>query len=229
MTMQFLRLTLAATVGVSIATAATAAPLRIRGTVSAISSTVLTVHTAGGDVSASLKSGTAFVSVVPSDLNHVATGSYLGVASKNGGNKRIALSVIVFPPAMKGANEGHAAYDPLPDTSMSGGARTASSMTNANVKAIGARQSATRVDSTMTNASVAAATSKDGARLLTLTYKGGEQSILVPPTAPIVAFVPGAAAIVRPGVHVFVLSDDSNGNITAGLVAVGSHGLIPPF
>jgi len=44
-----------------------------------------------------------------------------------------------------------------------------------------------------------------------------------------VAFVPGAASIAKPGAPVFVLSDDTNGKITAGLVAVGSNGLTPPF
>lgn len=224
-----LGLTLVAATGLLLATAATAAPLRIRGTVVAISSETLTVHTATGDVSALLNSNTAFVSVVPSDLNHVGKGSYLGVASKDGGDKRIALSVIVFPPAMKGAAEGHAAYDPLPDTTLSGGTRTASSMTNANVKSISTGPNAPRVDSTMTNASVASATKKGSVRFLTLTYKGGEQNILIPPTAPIVAFVPGNASLATSGAPIFVLSDDTNGKITAGLVAVGSHGLTPPF
>jgi hypothetical protein len=226
---RLLRLTLAVTAGLLLATAATAAPLRIRGTVAAISSNVLTVHTANGDVSASLKPDTAFVSVVPSNLSHVETGSYVGVASKNTGDKRIALSVILFPPSMKGASEGHAAYDILPDTTLSGGARTASSMTNANVKAISSGQNAPRVNSTMTNGNVVTAAAKGGVRLLTVTYNGGEQNILVPPTAPIVAFVPGAASIAKPGAAVFVNADETNGKITAGLVAVGSHGLTPPF
>jgi hypothetical protein len=226
---RILALTLAATAGLSLAMAATAAPLRIRGTVVAISPKTLIVHTASGDVSASLQSSTAFVSVVPSNLDHVGPGSYLGVASKDGGDKRIALSVIVFPPSMKGAAEGNAVYDPLPDTTLAGGARTASNMTNATVKAISAPQSLPRVNSTMTNASVASATAKGGVRFLTLTYKGGAQNILVPPTAPIVAFVPGPASIAKPGAKVFVLSDKTDGKITAGLVAVGSHGLTPPF
>ena len=226
---RILGLTFAVAAGLALATAATAAPLRIRGTVVAISSKALVVRTANGDVSAALNSGTAFVSVVPSNLDHVGPGSYLGVASKDGGGKRIALSVIVFPPAMKGAAEGNAAYDPLPDTTLSGGARIASAMTNASVKAISARQSGARVSSAMTNANVASTTAKGGVRLVTLTYKGGEQNVLIPPTAPVVAFVPGAAAIAKPGAPVFVLSDDANGKITAGLVAVGSHGLTPPF
>lgn len=226
---RLLGLTLAATAGLSLATAAAAAPVRVRGSVVAITSSAITVHTAKGDVSASLKSDTAFVSVVPSDLSHVATGGYVGAASKTVGGKLIALSLIVFPPSMKGAAEGHAAYDILPDTTLSGGARTASSMTNASVKAISARQGAPRVNSTMTNGSVATATAQGGVRLLTVTYKGGEQHILVPPTAPIVAFVPGGASMIKPGAPVFVNGDETNGKITAGLVAVGSHGVAPPF
>ena len=226
---RLLGLTLAATAGLALATAAAAAPVRVRGAVAAITPGALSVHTATGDVSVSLKPDTAFVTVVPSTLDHVAPGSYVGAASKTVGDKLIALSLIVFPPSMKGAAEGHAAYDILPDTTLSGGARTASSMTNASVKAISARQSAPRVNSTMTNGSVATATAQGGVRLLTVTYKGGEQHILVPPTAPIVAFVQGAASIVKPGAPVFVNGDQTNGKITAGLVAVGSHGVAPPF
>ena len=102
-------------------------------------------------------------------------------------------------------------------------------MTNANVKSISPGGNAPRVNSAMTNASVAIATAKGDVRYVTLTYKGGEQNILIPPTAPVVAFVPGAASIATSGAPVFVLSDDTNGKIIAGLVAVGSNGLTPPF
>jgi hypothetical protein len=226
---RFLGLTLAATASLSLATAAAAAPVRVRGTVATITPSALTVHTATGDVSVALKPDTAFVSVVPSDLNHVAPGGYVGAASKTVGDKLIALSLIVFPPSMKGAAEGHAAYDILPDTTLSGGVRTASSMTNASVKAISTAQRPPRVNSTMTNGSVARATAQGGARLLTVTYKGGEQHILVPPTAPIVAFVPGPPSIVKTGAAVFVNGDQTHGKATAGLVAVGSRGVAPPF
>jgi hypothetical protein len=226
---RLLGLTLAATAVLSLATAASAEPLRLRGTIVATTADSLTVHTANGDVTATLNAKTGFVSVVPSNLNSVGPGSYLGVASKDGGDKRIALSVIVFPPAMKGAAEGNAVYDPLPDTTLSGGARTASSMTNANVKAISPSANAPRVNSTMTNASVATTTAKGDVRYVTLTYKGGQQNVLIPPTAPVVAFVPGAPSIAKAGAHVFVLTDSTNGKITAGLVAVGANGLTPPF
>jgi hypothetical protein len=225
---RLLALTLASA-GLLFATMAVASPIRVRGTVVAISSNTLTVHTANGDVSTTLESNTAFVSVVPSDISHVGTGGYVGIAAKNVGDKLIALSVIVFPPSMKGAAEGHAAYDILPDTTLSSGARVASSMTNANVKAISTSGSAPRVNSTMTNGNVATATGNADVKMLTVTYNGGQQNILVPPTAPIVAFVPGAASIVKPGAPVFVNGDETGGKVTAGLVAVGSHGMAPPF
>ena len=224
-----LGLTLAAAAGLALVSTAEAAPLRLRGTIAAASAGSLTVHTAKGDVTASLNPGAGFVSVVPGSLDHVGPGSYLGVASKAVGDKRIALSVIVFPPELKGAAEGNAEYDPLPDTTLSGGARVASNMTNANVKSISAGKPLPRVNSTMTNANVTSASAKGGVRYVTLAYKGGEQNVLIPPTAPVVAFTPGSAAIAKPGAPVFVLCDDSNGKITAGLVAVGANGLTPPF
>ena len=226
---RILGMTLAVTASLALATTASAEPLRIRGTIVATLSNSITVHTANGDVTASLNAKTGLVSVVPSNLNSVGPGSYLGVASKAGGHRRIALSVIVFPPEMNGAAEGNAVYDPLPDTTLFGGTRTAGSMTNANVKSISPGGNAPRVNSAMTNASVAIATAKGDVRYVTLTYKGGEQNILIPPTAPVVAFVPGAASIATSGASVFVLSDDTNGKIIAGLVAVGSNGLTPPF
>ena len=159
--------TLAVTASVALATTASAEPLRIRGTIVATLSNSITVHTANGDVTASLNAKTGLVSVVPSNLNSVGPGSYLGVASKAAGDKRIALSVIVFPPAMNGVAEGNAVYDPLPDTTLFGGTRTASSMTNADVKAISPGKNVPRVNSTMTNASVATATAKGDVRYVT--------------------------------------------------------------
>ena len=61
-------------------------------------------------------------------------------------------------------------------------------------------------------------------RYVTLTYKGGEQNIVIPPTAPVVAFVPGAASIATSGrAGLRALRATTNGKIIAGLVAVGSR------
>ena len=44
----------------------------------------------------------------------------------------------------------------------------------------------TTVYSTMTNGTVSSTTGSEGAKQIVVTYKGGNQVILVPPTAPIV-------------------------------------------
>jgi hypothetical protein len=62
---RILGLTLAVTASLVLATTASAEPLRIRGTIVATSSNRITVHTANGDVTASLNAKTGFVSVGP--------------------------------------------------------------------------------------------------------------------------------------------------------------------
>lgn len=60
-------------------------------------------------------------------------------------------------------------------------------------------------------------------------YNGGKQTILVPPTAPIVAFQPADRSAVMTGAHVFIGASDDDGNPTAAFVAVGNGGLAPPM
>jgi hypothetical protein len=227
---RLLGLTLLATASISAATALAAEPQRIRGTVSAISDNVVTVRTVtGGSVSMSLSRDTKYLTVVHSDLNDIATGGYIGVAAKDVGDKRVALDVLIFPPSMRGANEGHFPWDKLPDTTLSGGTRASSTMTNGNVAAVAGSRSSASVDSTMTNGSIATATAKGGTKQLTVTYKGGEQTILVPPTARIVKVQPGAVSDLKVGDGVFVNAIADGGRTTAGLILVSSDGVVPPI
>ncbi|MGC1352416.1 MAG: metal ABC transporter permease, partial [Xanthobacteraceae bacterium] len=117
--MRLLRLSLVATAGLSIAAiAATAAPEheRLRGTVSAVSANELTIRTATGEVSMSLAGDTKYLTAARSNLNDIAADSYVGVATKNVGDKLVALDVLIFPLSMKGAAEGHFDWDRLPYT-----------------------------------------------------------------------------------------------------------------
>jgi glutamine phosphoribosylpyrophosphate amidotransferase len=81
----------------------------------------------------------------------------------------------------------------------------------------------------MTNGSVAAASGRGGARQLTVTYKGGEQMIIVPPTAPVVTLQFGAVSDIKPGDAVFVNATADGGKTTAGLIIVGTDGAAPPI
>jgi glutamine phosphoribosylpyrophosphate amidotransferase len=230
--MRLLRPSLVATAGLSIAAiAAIAAPEheRLRGTVSAVSANELTVRTATGEVSMSLAGDTKYLTAARSNLNHIAADSYVGVASKNVGDKLVALDVLIFPLSMKGAAEGHFPWDKLPDTTLTGSRHTASSMTNGGVAAVAQGGNAATTSSSMTNGSVAAASERGGARQLTVTYKGGEQMILVPPTAPIVTLQIGAVSDIKPGDAVFVNATADGGKTTAGLIIVGADGVLPPI
>jgi len=87
-----------------------------------------------------------------------------------------------------------------------------------------------RPDSKMTNASVADITKMGPDRLVTVQYKGGEKKVLVPPTASIVAFSPTEPSALKPGAHVFLVTQrQPGGHLTAARVNVGLKGQVPPM
>jgi hypothetical protein len=198
------------------------APERVRGTVKSISDTVLVVHTPSGtDETLQLTDKTGYLTVAKSNLDHIESGGYIGVATKSIGDKLVALGVLLFPPAMKGAAEGHFDWDPIPDTTLSGGAATASTMTNGTVKAATPATAAKKVTSAMTNGTVSSAGASGGAKQITVTYKGEEQIVLVPPTAPVVTVAPGGKPDVVVGKAVFINAVRDAGQLSAGAVFVG--------
>ena len=205
-------------------TAAFAAPAleRVRGTVKSISDTTLVVHTTSGtDETLDLTAKTGYFTVAKSNLDHIDSGGYIGVATKSIGDKLVALGVLLFPPAMKGAAEGHFDWDPIPDTTHSGSGTAASAMTNGTVKAATPAAGARTVTSTMTNGTVSSAGASGGAKQITVTYQGGEQIVLVPPTAPVVTVVPGGKSDVMVGKVVFINAVRQDGQLGAAAVFVG--------
>jgi hypothetical protein len=229
---RFVTLSLAATAVSAISVSALAAPtpVRLRGTITAINADTLTLKTNSGKTEQVMIGGdTHFLKVEKSSLGMVDKNTYIGTATKTVGSQLIALEVVIFPNAMRGTGDGHYAWDKLPDTTLSGGTKTASTMTNGNVAAVSGGATGGKVSSTMTNGNVAATKSSDGVKRLTVTYKGGQQTILVPPTAPIVKFAPGMKADAVTGARVFIKASETDGKITAGAVAVGVDGVTPPM
>jgi hypothetical protein len=85
-------------------------------------------------------------------------------------------------------------------------------------------------DSTMTNATVEAAVSDVAGRVLTLTYKDGQQELVVPPGTPVVTLAPGDASLLKPGNYVFLgATQQPGGGLTASRITVGKDGLVPPM
>ena|ERR1700753_2628580 len=84
-------------------------------------------------------------------------------------------------------------------------------------------------DSSMTNGTVGDLKVADG-RYLTLTYKGGEQKVFVPPNAPIITYEKATMADVKKGDHVIVTAThNADESMTATRVGVGKNGLVPPM
>jgi hypothetical protein len=83
--------------------------------------------------------------------------------------------------------------------------------------------------STMTNGTVGAVTGTSG-KTLTVAYKGGEKTIVVPPGTPIVTYEPGSPALLVAGAHVIVMGNEAaDGKISATRISVGKNGLVPPM
>jgi hypothetical protein len=223
-------LILAATTAFVIPAMAAAQSNRIRGTIESVDQNSMTVQTLQGNkVQVSLTGATKYVTVVKSGLSDVAKGSFIGTATKGSGNFLVALEVVIFPPSLRGTGEGHYGWDTLPDTTMAGGGSVASSMTNGTVEAASSSGPGTKVNTTMTNGDVQSASEQGGAKRITVTYNGGKQTILVPPTDPIVAFQPAEHSAAITGAHVFIKASEDGGKATADFVAVGKDGLTPPM
>jgi len=85
--------------------------------------------------------------------------------------------------------------------------------------------------SMMTNATVAETVKGVEGQTITVKYKGGEKKIVVPKDAPIVTYVPGNVADLKPGAKIFIVAalPQPDGSFTAARVNVGKDGLTPPM
>lgn len=199
---------------------------RVRGTVESINGNSLMIRTAGGkDVNVTLDAGTKYAALTKASLKDVTKGTYIGTATEGTGD--VALEVVIFPSSMRGTDDGHYAWDEITDTTVSGGERTNSAMTNGSVSQVSG--TAPKVKSAMMNGNVDAASTTSRSKKITVSYHGGTQEITIPPTAPIVAIEPSDASIVKQGAHVFIKATVDDGRVTAESVAVGKNGLKPPM
>lgn len=181
--------------------------VRLRATIEKVDATSLTVRERSGEVITLVRPAEMDVSeVYPLSLADIKPGSYIGTAGMpQPDGSQLALEVLVFPEAARGAGEGHRPWDLRPD----------STMTNATVADL-----------------AAAPTSVPGGQKLTLRYKDGEKTVIVPPDVPVVSFKPGKAdenALLVPGAKVMITAQEKAGKPTALRVIVGRDGFAPPM
>ncbi|HEX8806827.1 MAG TPA: hypothetical protein VF741_07750, partial [Candidatus Aquilonibacter sp.] len=116
---------------------------------------------------------------------------------------------------MRGTGEGNYPWDLTQKSNQT------SMMTNGTVASPNGR-------SMMTNGSVSHA-SGTGAMTIDVTYKGGQQHIIVPANIPIVRIEPGTRALLMRGAHVFVVASGDPSHPVAQRVVIGEDGAIPPM
>jgi hypothetical protein len=112
--------------GLLLSVGAVAQPTRVRGTIAGLDGSVLSVTSRDGEkLSIKLGDPLTVSALRRADLRAVTPGTYVGIASRPlpGGGAN-AIEVLVFPEAMRGAGEGHYAWDLEPGSMMTNGTVT---------------------------------------------------------------------------------------------------------
>lgn len=144
------------------------------GKVQSFTGSSLDLATPSGVVHIDLKQPLTTYKQKPSDLSHVASASYVGVAStEEADGKEVAKQIIIFPPELSGAAEGSVLTDPP-------GATTHGRMTNGSVSRPAASHSR------MTNGTV----QKGSGTTLVVQYQDGSRTISVPASVAVVEVAP---------------------------------------
>ena len=181
--------------------AASADPVRIRGSVVSLDGAKLVVRSKEGkDVPITLKDNYAALAAVKSSIADIKPGTFIGTATETQPDSSMrSVEVVVFAESLRGTAEGHYPWD-LGSHSM------------------------------MTNGSISDMVRGVDGQTVTVTYKGGEKKIDIPKNVPVVELEPGNKSEIAPGVMVFVPTDkQADGALVAGAVVYGKDGVIPPM
>jgi hypothetical protein len=187
---------------VILATGANAQSVRLRGAIESVNGDTLVVHTRGGENdNVRLEPQAKIGAVLQAQLSDITPGRFIGVAAAPG------------PDGVLKALEVHIFPEAM--RGMGEGFHPfdlgpGSSMTNGNISA--------------------AVDTVDGPKL-TVTYHGGEQTIIVGKATPIVLMAPGSTDDLKPGAGIMVSATgkDSDGAYEAAYVVVGRDGVTPPM
>ena len=172
-----------------------APPVRVRGEITKVEGTTLTVKSRSGEtLTVKLAEPVRIAAMVKASLADIKDGSFIGVSAmpQPDGTQK-AYAIHIFMDAQKGVVA--ARFGPWDS----------------------------RPGSTMTNANVASTVAgKDGQNIL-VKYPDGEKKVLVPAGTTIARTVPGNAADLKVGAKVFVAAakKETDGPLTAPNIPVG--------
>jgi hypothetical protein len=148
----------------------------VLGKVQSFTDTSLDIQTQLGVVHVSIRQPLTTYKQMASDMSHVTSTSYVGVAStEQRDGTQLAKQILIFPAELRGAAEGSVLTDAAP------GAITQSRMTNGSVS----RPAVS--NSRMTNGTV----QKGDVTTLVVKYENSVQTISVPPNVPVTVAAQG--------------------------------------
>jgi multidrug efflux pump subunit AcrA (membrane-fusion protein) len=176
--------------------------VRIRGTIEAVDGPVLAIKSReGADLKVRVTDNVVVVGIAKSALSDIKQGSYIGVSAM---------------PEPDGTQKALAVHI-FPEAQRGTGE--------------GFRAWDLRPNSTMTNATVAETVAGTDGQNIMVKYKDGEKKVVVPPGTPIVAFVTGDKAELKPGAKIIIFgaTKKEDGSLEAGRVGVGLDGITPPM
>ena len=174
------------------------------GKVQSVTDSSIDVQTGSGVVHVNIKQPLTTYKQIPSDLSHVASTSYIGVAStEQPDGKEVAKQVIIFPEELRGAAEGSVLTDPP-------GATTHSRMTNGSVSRPAA------LHSRMTNGTV----QKGSGTTFVVQYQDGSKTISVPANVAVTQVAPEKVTLAA-GDTIYLTTDKlPDGTLTTNKILV---------
>jgi len=181
------------------------------GKVQSVTDSSVEVQTPSGVVHVDVKQPLTTYKQIPSDLSHVTSTSYVGVASTEQANgKEVAKQIIIFPEELRGAAEGSVLTDPP-------GATTHSRMTNGSVSRPPVSHSR------MTNGTV----QKGSGTTLVVQYRDGSKTISVPANVAVTEVAPEKVTLAA-GDTIYLTTDKlPNGTLTTNKILVIAPAVSP--
>ncbi len=187
----------------SIAVAQQGPPLRIRGTIEKVDGPMLTIKARDGNtMQVKLADNARVTAMVKASVTDIKQGSFIGVTGMpQPDGSQKAIGLHIFMDAQRGVVP--ARFSPWDR----------------------------EPGSTMTNADVESTVSSVDGQTMMVKYPDGEKKIIVPPNTPVVKFVPGSAADIKPGAQMIIIAAQKapDGSITAPAINVGRDGAAPPM
>ena len=179
-----------------------AVPPRVRGTIDQVNGNTLTIKAkSGSPTTVQLKDNVPVVAVTKGTMSDIQMNSFVGIAA------------MPQPDGTIKAVEVSVFAEPLRGT------------------AEGHYPWDLMPGSSMTNAAVTQQVTKQEGNTLTLKYKDGEKTIVLPSDAVVVNLIPGDRADLKPGAKIFIPAwvKGADGTMEAAVALVGRDGITPPM